>query len=48
MELTIICAVSSLVVAEGPSDLAVVAAFLRLGKKYEIERLHTEALRRLR
>ncbi|KZP13429.1 hypothetical protein FIBSPDRAFT_869357 [Athelia psychrophila] len=36
------------VVAGEPLDFAVVAAFLRLGKKYEIELLHAEAVKRLR
>ncbi|KZP28193.1 hypothetical protein FIBSPDRAFT_817787 [Athelia psychrophila] len=36
------------VVAGGPLPIETVAAFLRLGKKYEIELLHAEALKRLR
>ncbi|KZP13431.1 hypothetical protein FIBSPDRAFT_797890 [Athelia psychrophila] len=36
------------IVAGEPLDFAVVAAFLRLGKKYEIELLYAEALKRLR
>ncbi|KZP28189.1 hypothetical protein FIBSPDRAFT_276064 [Athelia psychrophila] len=36
------------VVAGEPLPIKVVAAFLRLGKKYEIELLHAEALKRLR
>lgn len=39
--------VFSHVVAREPLDFAVVAAFLRLGKKYEIELFHAEALRSL-
>lgn len=39
--------VFSLGVTGRPAQLAVVVAFLRLGKKYEIEILHAEALRRL-